>query len=93
MSDEHPAILGAGVVLVPSKKPPEQHKLPLSVTINPSRRLWLKQNFAELGFRSESHAVDEAIGLLMKTAAETKAVQPSNRSRSDRSRTSYEKDC
>jgi hypothetical protein len=74
--------------VMPPRKPLDQHKIQLSVTIDRDRRLWLRENYAALGFRSESHAVDEAIGLLMKKGEPEKLDQPGTSSRSNRSRTS-----
>ena len=49
---------------LPPRKPAEEHKHPLSVTVEPENRRWLVANFKELGFRNMSHAIDVAIGLL-----------------------------
>ena len=54
-------------VSVPPKKDLAEKKQPLSVTIEPGHRTWLREHYGELGFRSESHAVDAAITLLMET--------------------------
>lgn len=71
---------------MPARKPLEQHRLQLSVTLDRTHRTWLRENYAELGFRSESHAVDEAIGLLMRKAEADRSIQQSNSARTNRSR-------
>ena len=50
---------------VPPRKPAEERKQALTVTLEPGHRHWLRENYRALGFRSESHAVDEAIRLLI----------------------------
>ncbi len=46
---------------VPARKPLNEHKQPLSVSIEPENRQWIREHWKELGFRSESHLVDEAL--------------------------------
>jgi hypothetical protein len=72
---------------MPPRKPFDQHKLPLSVTVDRTHRLWLRENYLELGFRSESHAIDDAIGLLMQKAELERSQQQGNGGRANRSRT------
>jgi hypothetical protein len=72
---------------MPARKDLEQHRIQLSVTVDRTHRTWLRENYAELGFRSESHAVDEAIGLLMRKAEADKSLQQSNLPKTNRSRT------
>ena len=71
---------------LPPRKPLDQHRLQLSVTLDRDHRTWLRENYAELGYRSESHAVDEAIGLLMRKAEADRSIQQSNSARTNRSR-------
>jgi hypothetical protein len=52
---------------MPPKKPAEEHKQHLNVTVEPVNRAWLKENWARLGYRSESHAVDDAIRKLRES--------------------------
>jgi len=73
--------------LMPARKPFEQHKIAMSITLEPARRKWLRENYAELGYRSESHAVDDAIGLLMQKAEPGRSHPPSSSTKSSRSRT------
>jgi hypothetical protein len=61
---------------VPPRKPLDEKKQPLSVTIEPDHRKWLRENYLHLGFRSESHAVDQAIRLLMEARGGEKAKAP-----------------
>ena len=56
--------------LMPPKKPEHLRKVPITVTIDPEHRKWLKDNYSKLGFRSESHAVDEAIRELIKSKSD-----------------------
>lgn len=71
---------------MPPRKPFDQHKLPLSVTVDRTHRLWLRENYLDLGFRSESHAIDDAIGLLMQKAEAAKVDQSGNHARPSRPR-------
>jgi hypothetical protein len=73
---------------MPPRKPLDQHKVQLSVTVDRDHRVWLRENFVGLGFRSESHAVDEAIGLLKQKSEADKSSQRGNGSKSTRSDTS-----
>lgn len=58
---------------MPSRKPLNEHKQSMTVSIEPMNRNWIRENFRDKGFRSESHLVDEAIRLLMeKTEREGK---------------------
>ena len=50
---------------VPPRKPMDQHKQTASFSLDPARRAWLRENYARLGYRNESHAVDELIKRLM----------------------------
>jgi len=52
---------------MPPKKPAEEHKQRLNATIEPANRLWLRDNWARLGYRNESHAVDDAIRKLRES--------------------------
>jgi len=52
---------------LPPRKPLNKHKQALTVTIEPEHRQWLREHFMEYRFRSESHAIDEAIKLLRET--------------------------
>ncbi len=72
---------------LPPRKPLDQHRLQLSVPLDRTHRTWLRENYAELGYRSESHAVDAAIGLLIQKAEATKQAQQSNGGKTNRSRT------
>jgi Arc/MetJ-type ribon-helix-helix transcriptional regulator len=56
----------AGVGYVPPKKPKDKHKKSVTVTLEPEHCVWLRENYKSLGFRSESHAVDEAVRLMME---------------------------
>jgi len=49
---------------VPPRKPLNQHKQSMTVSIEPSHRTWIRESFQDNGFRSESHLVDAAIRLL-----------------------------
>ena len=51
---------------LPPRKPLNEHKQSMSVTIEPEHREWVRNNFRQYGFRSESHVVDEAIRLLIE---------------------------
>ncbi len=46
---------------VPARKPLNEHKRPMSVSMEPENREWVRAHWRELNFRSESHLVDEAI--------------------------------
>lgn len=50
---------------MPPKRPREERKQALTITIEPQHRQWIRENYKALGFRSESHAIDEAIRLLI----------------------------
>ena len=50
----------------------KQKKLPMSVSISADRRKWIRENYESLGFRSESHAVDEALRLLIESRGSTR---------------------
>lgn len=50
--------------VVPQRKPLNLHKRPMTVSLKPENREWIREHFEELGFRNESHAVDTAIDLL-----------------------------
>ena len=51
---------------LPPRKPIEEHRKSVSYSIDPQRREWLRENFDRLGFRNESHAVDELIRRLIR---------------------------
>ncbi len=51
---------------MPPRKPLDQHKQSMTVSLEPSNRKWIRESFQDNGFRSESHLVDEAIRLLME---------------------------
>jgi hypothetical protein len=53
--------------LLPPRKAPEKHMQHLTVTISPVNREWLRQNWEKLGYRSESHAVDDALRQLRES--------------------------
>jgi len=53
---------------MPPRKPLNEHKQPMTVSLEPSNRQWIRENFRENGFRNESHLVDEAISLLRRNA-------------------------
>ncbi len=53
---------------VPPRKPLNEHKMPMSVSIEREHREWLRENYKGLGYRSESHAIDDAIRLLIERA-------------------------
>jgi len=55
-----------GEEVVPQRKPLNQHKRPMTVSLKPENREWIREHYEELGYRSESHAVDVAIDLLRK---------------------------
>ncbi len=55
-----------GEEAMPQRKPLNQHKQPMTVSLNPGNREWIREHFEECGYRSESHAVDAAIDLLRK---------------------------
>ncbi len=57
---------------VPPRKPLEDHKQSMTVSIEREHREWIRNHYRELGFRSESHAVDTAIHLLMESRAREK---------------------
>lgn len=52
---------------VPARKPLSEHKLPMSVSMEPDNREWIREHWRELGYRSESHLVDDAIRVLRAT--------------------------
>ena len=56
-------------VSVPPRKLPQEHKQHLTVTVEPATREWLRQNWERLGYRSESHAVDDAIKRLRESGS------------------------
>lgn len=49
---------------MPPRKPLNEHKQSMTVSIEPRNRNWIRENFQDKGFRSESHMVDEAIRVL-----------------------------
>lgn len=49
---------------MPPRKPLEKHRQSMTVSLEPDNRSWIREHFEEYGYRSESHAVDEAIRLL-----------------------------
>ncbi len=51
---------------MPPRKPLNQHKRPMTVSLEPEHREWIREHYREYGFRSESHAVDAAIRLLIE---------------------------
>ena len=53
--------LGGPGTHLPPKKPLAAHKLSISISLDPGRRRWLRENFDRLGYRSESHMVDDLI--------------------------------
>jgi Arc/MetJ-type ribon-helix-helix transcriptional regulator len=55
-----------GEEVMPQRKPLNQHKRPMTVSLNPENREWIRDHFEEYGYRSESHAVDAAIDFLRK---------------------------
>jgi len=55
---------------MPPRKPLNQHKQSMTVSIEPMNRAWIRENFQGNGFRSESHLVDEAIRLLKERLKE-----------------------
>ncbi len=57
---------------MPPRKPLDEHKQPMTVTLQPENRRWLRDHYQELGYRSESHAVDDAIRLLKETKEKEK---------------------
>ena len=59
---------------MPPRKPLDKHKQSMTVSIDPENRQWLRDHYADYGFRNESHAVDEAIRRL-RTAKEQGADQ------------------
>lgn len=77
---------GRALEPMPPRKPLDQHRVQLSVTVDRDHRVWLRENFAGLGYRSESHAIDEAIALLIRTAEVTKPNH-GNGGKTNRSRT------
>jgi Arc/MetJ-type ribon-helix-helix transcriptional regulator len=61
---------------VPPRKPLSQHKQSMTVSIEPTNRAWIRENFQGNGFRSESHLVDEAIRLLKERLKEQSDNSP-----------------
>lgn len=57
---------------VPQRKPLNQHKKSMTVSLKRENREWIREHFEELGYRSESHAVDVAIDLLKERSKEEK---------------------
>ena len=66
----------ASAKAVPPRKPINEHKQSGTWSIDPNVRRWLRENFGGLGFRSESHAVEEAIRRLKESAPEKKKGNP-----------------
>lgn len=58
-----------------NRKPRDEHKRPLTATIDPKNRVWIAAHYSQLGFRSVSHLVDKAIGLLIETLEEEEAMK------------------
>lgn len=53
--------LGRRRSVLPPKKPIEAHKVSVSISLDPARRRWLRENFDRLNYRNESHMVDDLI--------------------------------
>lgn len=75
-SSQLTALPGADRFNVPPKKPREEHKQVLTVTVDPGHRKWLRENYLALGYRSESHAVDDALRLLIADRSRTQRKPP-----------------
>lgn len=61
---------------MPPRKPLNQHKQSMTVSIEPFNRTWIRENFQGNGFRSESHLVDQAISLLKEILNEEDHKSP-----------------
>lgn len=48
------------------RKPESEHKKQLTVTLEPEHVEFVNKYFKDLGYRSKSHLVDQAIEILMK---------------------------
>lgn len=70
---------GRRVADMPPRKPADEHKQHLNVTVEPINREWLRENWAQLGYRSESHAVDDAIRRLRESGAGRSPSEPGSR--------------
>lgn len=68
-----------GTTPMPPRKPPNEHKQSMTVSIEPANRLWVRENFQGNGFRSESHLVDAAILLLKDKVQKEHRDQSSQR--------------
>jgi hypothetical protein len=51
---------------MPPRKPLDKHKQQMSVSIEKKHRDWIREHWEEYKFRSESHAIDAAIDLLIE---------------------------
>jgi hypothetical protein len=49
---------------MPPRKPLNEHKKSMTVSIDPENREWVREHYRGNGFRNESHLVDQAISLL-----------------------------
>ena len=66
---------------MPPRKPLDQHKQSMTVSIDPSNRKWIRDSFRDNGYRSESHLVDGAISLLKDKLKGDEARSPIERKR------------
>jgi Arc/MetJ-type ribon-helix-helix transcriptional regulator len=73
---ESPIPLGRAM---PPRKPLNDHKLSMTVSIDPSNRRWIRENYQSLNYRSESHLVDEAVSLLREKTEREKRERTSER--------------
>ncbi len=51
---------------MPQKKPLDEHKQQMCISLEPSNSKWVRERYKELGYRSVSHLIDGAIGLFRK---------------------------
>ena len=62
---------------MPPRKPLNEHKQSMTVSIDPSNREWIRASYRDNGFRNESHMVDEAIRLLREKIAKEREKRSS----------------
>lgn len=63
---------------MPPRKDPEKRMQHLTVTVSPANREWLRANWEKLGYRNESHAVDDALRRMRVEGASRSVSASSN---------------